>query len=99
MATTIYTYLHNDDLNGSRIVSMDDCMCKLYNIKRNDSAFMHDFNSDLQKPALYLGYEALIYQNPLMHPPAHSSLQTNQAMAPSTGPNPYHPQIQLSKYL
>ena len=33
MATTIYTYLHNDDLSGSRIVSMDDCMCKLYNIK------------------------------------------------------------------
>ena len=30
MATTIYTYLHNDDLSGSRIVSMDDCMCKLY---------------------------------------------------------------------
>lgn len=54
MATTIYTYLHNDDLNGSRIVSMDDCMCKLYNIKRNDSAFMHDFNGDLQKPALYI---------------------------------------------
>ena len=49
MATTIYTYLHNDDLNGSRIVSMDDCMCKLYNIKRNDSVFMHDFNGDLQK--------------------------------------------------
>lgn len=54
MATTIYTYLHNDDLNGSRIVSMDDCMCKLYNIKRNDSVFMHDFNGDLQKPALYI---------------------------------------------
>ena len=46
MATTIYTYLHNDDLNGSRIVSMDDCMCKFYNIKRNDSVFMHDFNGD-----------------------------------------------------
>lgn len=35
MATTIYTYLHNDDLNGSRIVSMDDCMCKLYDIKNH----------------------------------------------------------------
>lgn len=34
MATTIYTYLYNDDLNGSRIVSMDDCICKLYDIKR-----------------------------------------------------------------
>ncbi len=54
MATTIYTYLHNDDLSGSRIVSMDDCMCKLYNIKRDDSDFLKDFNEDLQKPALYI---------------------------------------------
>lgn len=54
MATTIYTYLHNDDLNGSRIVSMDDCMCKLYNIKRDDSEFLKDFNEDLKKPALYV---------------------------------------------
>ena len=54
MATTIYTYLHNDDLSGSRIVSMDDCMCKLYNIKRDDSEFLKDFNEDLRKPALYI---------------------------------------------
>lgn len=54
MATTIYTYLHSDDLNGSRIVSMDDCMCKLYNIKRDDSDFIKDFNEDLKKPALYI---------------------------------------------
>lgn len=54
MATTIYTYLHNDDLNGSRIVSMDDCMCKLYNIKRDDTAFIDFFKSELQKPALYI---------------------------------------------
>lgn len=54
MATTIYTYLHNDDLNGSRIVTMDDCMCKLYNIKRDDSDFLKDFQEHLQKPALYV---------------------------------------------
>lgn len=54
MATTIYTYLHHDDLNGSRIVSMDDCMCKLYNIMRDDSEFMKDFEKDLQSPALYI---------------------------------------------
>ena len=46
--------MHNDDLNGSRIVSMDDCMCKLYNIKRDDSDFMKDFNDELKKPALYI---------------------------------------------
>ena len=54
MATTIYTYLHHDDLKGSRIVRMDDCMCMLYNIKRNDATFLRDFNEDLQKPALYI---------------------------------------------
>lgn len=54
MATTIYTYLHNDDLSGSRIVNMDDCMCKLYNIKRDDSSFLKDFNAELNKPALYI---------------------------------------------
>lgn len=54
MATTIYTYLHNDDLNGSRIVTMDDCMCKLYNIKRDDSQFLHDFQTELERPALYI---------------------------------------------
>ena len=54
MARTIYTYLHNDDLNGSRIIFMDDCMCELYNIKRDDSKFMQDFNAKLQKPALYI---------------------------------------------
>ncbi len=42
MATTIYTYLHNDDLNGSRIVSMDDSMCKLYSIICDNSDFMKD---------------------------------------------------------
>ena len=54
MATTIYTYLHNDNLKGSQIVSMDDCMCKLYNIKREDDNFFKDFYEDLQNPALYI---------------------------------------------
>lgn len=54
MATTIYTYLHNDDLSGSRVVSMDDCMCKLFEIKRNDSSFFKDFSEMLQTPALYI---------------------------------------------
>lgn len=54
MATTISTYLYNDDLNGSRIVSMDDCMCTLYDIKREDSEFFKQFTEELQKPALYI---------------------------------------------
>ena len=54
MATTIHTYLHNDDLDGSRIVSMDDCMCKLFTIQRTDSNFLELVKSELQKPALYI---------------------------------------------
>lgn len=54
MATTIYTYLYHDDVNGTRIVSMDDCMCKLFDIRRDDSEFMKEFNDSLQKPALYI---------------------------------------------
>lgn len=54
MATTIYTYLHNDDLKGSRFVSMDGGMCRLYDIRRDDAAFFKDFSKELQRPALYV---------------------------------------------
>lgn len=54
MAKTIYTYLHNDDLNGSRIVYMDNCFCKLFKIQRNDGDFLQICKEDLQKPALYI---------------------------------------------
>lgn len=54
MAKTIYTYLYNDDLNGSRIITMDNCFCKLFSIRRTDVEFMQQFKADLEKPALYL---------------------------------------------
>lgn len=54
MAKTIYTYLHNDDLSGSRIVYMDNCFCKLFNIQRTDNDFLQIFKEELQKPALYI---------------------------------------------
>ena len=54
MAKTIYTYLHNDDLNGSRIVYMDNCFCKLFKTQRTDGDFLQIFKEDLQKPALYI---------------------------------------------
>lgn len=55
MATTIFTYFPKDgDLNGSRMVHFDDCMCNLYNIKRDDPESLKEFNADLQKPALYI---------------------------------------------
>lgn len=54
MAKTIYTYLHNDDLSGSRIVSMDNCFCKLFKIQKNDADFLQNFKEDLTRPALYI---------------------------------------------
>jgi len=54
MAKTIYTYLHNDDLGGSRIVWMENCFCKLFNIQRTDNDFLQNFKDELQKPALYI---------------------------------------------
>lgn len=54
MAKTIYTYLHNDELNGSRIVTMDNCFCKLFRIQRTDSDFLQKFKEELTKPALYI---------------------------------------------
>ena len=54
MAKTIYTYLHNDELNGSRIVTMDNCFCKLFRIQRTDSDFLQKFKEELSKPALYI---------------------------------------------
>ena len=54
MAKTIYTYLHNDDLGGSRIVWMENCFCKLFNIQRTDNDFLAKFKDELLKPALYI---------------------------------------------
>lgn len=55
MGTTVYTYFHNDDgLEGSRKVFLDDCMCELYKINRDDANFFKAFNDALQNPALYV---------------------------------------------
>ena len=54
MAKRIYTYLYDDDLNGSCYVTMDNCSCKLYRILRTDSGFLQEFKEELEKPALYI---------------------------------------------
>lgn len=54
MAKTIYTYLHDDNLSGSKRVTMDNCSCVLYGIQRTDNDFLNDFKEELQKPALYI---------------------------------------------
>lgn len=54
MARTIYTYIPDDEINGSRIVTMDNCFCKLFMIHRNDSAFFQSFKEELDVPALYI---------------------------------------------
>lgn len=34
MAKTIYTYLHNGDLNGSRAVYIGNCFCMLFKTQK-----------------------------------------------------------------
>lgn len=54
MAKTIHTILYNDVLEGSRIITMDNCVCQLYDIKRDYEAIIRDARENLAKPALYV---------------------------------------------
>lgn len=54
MAKTIHTILLNDSIVGSRIVSMDNCVCQLYIINRGDDQTLSTFSDDLTQPALYI---------------------------------------------
>lgn len=54
MAKTIHTILYDDVLDGSRIVTMDNCVCQLYGIKRDYDAIIKDSRENLSKPALYV---------------------------------------------
>lgn len=54
MAKTIHTVLYDDVLDGSRIITMDNCVCQLYDIKREYDAIIREAKEDLSKPALYI---------------------------------------------
>ena len=54
MAKTIHTILYDDVLDGSKIVTMDNCVCQLYDIKRDYDALIRDSKENLAKPALYV---------------------------------------------
>lgn len=54
MAKTIHTVLYDDLLDGSKIVTMDNCVCQLYDIKRDYDALIRDSKENLAKPALYV---------------------------------------------
>lgn len=54
MAKTIHTVLYDDVLDGSKIVTMDNCVCKLYDLKRNYDALIKESKEKLSKPALYV---------------------------------------------
>lgn len=54
MAKTIHTILYDDVLEGSRIVTMDNCVCQLYDIKRDYDSLIRDEKEVLSKPALYV---------------------------------------------
>ena len=54
MAKTIHTILYDDVLEGSKIVTMDNCVCQLYDIKRDYECIIKDGKVNLSKPALYV---------------------------------------------
>ena len=54
MAKTIHTILYDDVLDGSKIVTMDNCVCQLYDIKRDYDAIIKDGRVNLSKPAIYV---------------------------------------------
>lgn len=54
MAKTIHTVLYDDVLDGSKIVTMDNCVCQLYDIKRDYESIIKNGRINLSKPALYV---------------------------------------------
>ena len=54
MAKTIHTILYDDVLDGSKIVTMDNCVCQLIDIKRDYDNLVRDAKEELSKPALYV---------------------------------------------
>lgn len=53
MAKIISTILYNDTVDGTKLVTMDNCVCQLYSITRDDDQFANHSNS-LKIPALYI---------------------------------------------
>lgn len=54
MAKTIHTIFYDDVLDGSKIVTMDNCVCQLYDIKRDYESIIKNGKVNLSKPALYV---------------------------------------------
>ena len=54
MAKTIHTILYDDVLDGSKIITMDNCVCQLFDIRRDYDSLIRDQKEDLSKPALYI---------------------------------------------
>jgi hypothetical protein len=54
MAKTIHTILYDDVLEGSKIITMDNCVCQLFDVKRDYDALIRDEKDVLSKPALYI---------------------------------------------
>ena len=42
MAKTIHTILYDDVLDGSKIITMDNCVCQLFDIKRDFDTLIRD---------------------------------------------------------
>ena len=49
MAKTIHTILYDDVLDGSKIITMDNCVCQLFDIKRDFDTLIRDEKDVLSK--------------------------------------------------
>jgi hypothetical protein len=54
MAKTIHTILYDDVLDGSKIITMDNCVCQLLDIRRDYDSLIREAKEELSKPALYI---------------------------------------------
>ena len=54
MAKTIHTILYDDVLDGSKVITMDNCVCQLFDIKRGFDELIREEKDVLSKPALYV---------------------------------------------
>lgn len=54
MAKIVHTILFGEDINCSRQVYIDNCVCQLFLIRHDDSATVTQIAEDIDKPAVYI---------------------------------------------
>ena len=54
MAKIVHTILFGEEINSSRQVYIDNCVCQLFLIRHDDSATVTQIAEDIDKPAVYI---------------------------------------------